>query len=61
MSSIESDPEEVFRRDFFLDRPSQIVDAPKLVSKAGGERTSFYQSLASSRLALTTEMYCKHR
>ena len=59
MSSVVSEPEEVFRRDFFLDKPSQIVDAPKLVSKAGGERKSFYRSLASSQLVLTTEQYCK--
>lgn len=59
VSSVVSDPDEVFRRDFFLDKPSQIMDIPKTLGKSGGERNSFYQSLASSQLVLTTEMYCR--
>lgn len=59
MSSVSSEPDEIFRRDFFLDKPSQIVDIPKTTGKSGGERESFYKILASTQLALTTEMYCK--
>lgn len=59
VSSIVSEPDEILRRDFFLDKPSKIMDIPKRVGKSGGERNSFYQSLALSQLALTTEMYCR--
>lgn len=59
VSSITSDPDEVFRRDFFLDKPNQVVAVQKIVGKSGGERTSFYESLPSSKLVLTTEKYCR--
>ncbi|MDD3186039.1 MAG: hypothetical protein PHT76_12140 [Anaerostipes sp.] len=59
MSSVSSEPDEIFRRDFFLDKPSQVIDIPKTTGKFGGERESFYKILASTQLALTTEMYCK--
>lgn len=59
VSGISSEPEEIFRRDFFLDKPSQIVDIPKTIGKSGGERESFYKILSSTQLALTTKMYCK--
>lgn len=36
------------------------MDIPKTTGKSGGEREPFYKTLlASTQLALTTEMYCK--
>lgn len=52
VSSVSSEPDENFRRDFFLDKPSQIVDIPKTTGKSGGEREPFYKTLASTQLAL---------
>ncbi|MDO5292771.1 MAG: hypothetical protein Q4F05_08475 [bacterium] len=59
LSSLESKPEEVFQRDFFLDKPSKLLECPNLLSKCGGERQSFYQNVAISKVALTTKSYCK--
>lgn len=36
----------------FKDKPSQIVDIPKLTGKTGGERESFYKILSSTKVAL---------
>lgn len=59
LSSIESKPEEVFQRDFFLDNPGKLLDIPMLVSKYGGERDPFYKSIRTSQQELTTENYRK--
>lgn len=59
LSSIESRPKELFQQDFFLDRYEGVVKHPESLSKDGGERKSFYHSITDSKLALTTEVYCK--
>lgn len=60
LSTIQSVPAEVFQRDFFLEHPKTLLDIPKLVSKYGGERPSFYSKSNDDEngMELTTKNYC---
>ena len=62
VATIKSEPAEVFERNYFLEHPKSLLDIPMLVSKFGGERSSFYTRedrgrKAKERNELTTENY----